>query len=35
MKPPDEIKWEFVRSWLEKAEEDFNAGVHLLDGGAD
>ena len=33
MKPHDEIRNEFVRQWLLKAEEDFNAAVSLLTYG--
>jgi HEPN domain-containing protein len=30
MKPPDEVKRELVRMWLNKAEEDFCVSKHLL-----
>ncbi len=30
MRPPDKIRDEFVRQWLLKAEEDFNAAKSLL-----
>lgn len=33
MKPPDKIRDEFVRQWLLKAEEDFNAAKSLLSYG--
>jgi len=34
MKPPDKIRDEFVRKWLLKAEEDFNAAKSLITHGA-
>jgi HEPN domain-containing protein len=34
MKPPDKIRDEFVRQWLLKAEEDFNAAKSLIAYGA-
>lgn len=34
MKPPDKIRDEFVRQWLLKAEEDFNAAKSLITYGA-
>ena len=34
MKPPDKIRDEFVRQWLLKAEEDFNAGKSLITYGS-
>jgi len=34
MKPPDKIRDEFVRQWLSRAEEDFNAAKHLIPYGA-
>jgi len=34
MKPPEEIRDEFVRQWLLKAEEDLNAAKSLLTYGA-
>jgi len=34
MKPPDKIRDEFVRQWLSKAEEDFNAAKSLITYGA-
>ena len=34
MKPPDKIKDEFVRQWLSRAEEDFNAAKSLITYGA-
>lgn len=33
MKPHDDVKKEFVRQWLLKAEEDFNAAASLLTYG--
>ena len=33
MKPPDKIRDEFVRQWLSKAEEDFNAAKSLITYG--
>jgi HEPN domain-containing protein len=30
MKPPDEVKRDFVRQWLAKAEEDYAVAEHLL-----
>ena len=33
MKSPDKIRNEFVRQWLLKAEEDFNAAKSLLEHG--
>ena len=33
MKPPDKIRDEFVRQWLLKAEEDFNAAKSLITHG--
>ena len=33
MRPPDEIRRELVRQWLEKAEEDFAVAEHLLLSG--
>lgn len=33
MKPPDNIREQFVRQWLKKAEEDFNAAKSLLGYG--
>lgn len=33
MKPPDKIRDEFVRQWLLKAEEDFNAAKSLIAHG--
>jgi len=33
MKPPDKIRDEFVRQWLLKAEEDFNAAKSLITYG--
>jgi HEPN domain-containing protein len=32
MKPPEEVRREFVRDWVQKAREDLGAGVHLLSG---
>lgn len=32
MKPPDEVRREFVREWLGKAGKDLSAGSHLLTG---
>jgi len=34
MRPPDKIRDEFVRQWLLKAEEDFNAAKSLIAYGA-
>jgi len=33
MKPPEEVKREFVREWLRKGESDLLAARHLLSGG--
>lgn len=33
MKPPEEVKREFVRQWLAKAGADLRASRHLLNGG--
>lgn len=33
MKRPEEVKLEFTREWVRKAEGDFNAATHLFDGG--
>ena len=33
MKPPDEVKREFVKDWLAKADADLAAARHLLKGG--
>ena len=33
MKSPEQVKTEFTREWVEKAEEDFRSGGHLLAGG--
>ena len=35
MKPPEDVKMEFVRDWTRKAESDFRAAQHLFAGGAD
>ena len=35
MKPPEEVKREFVRQWLRKGLADLAAARHLLSGGAD
>jgi len=35
MKPPDEIKAEFTRDWLRKAEIDFKTASHLCQSGAE
>ncbi len=35
MKPPEEVKREFVRQWLRKGLADLMAARHLLGGGAD
>lgn len=35
MKPPEEVKLEFTREWVRKAEGDFKAAGHLLKGGED
>ena len=33
MKPPEEVKVEFVRQWVKKAEGDFNTAEHLSKSG--
>src|SRR4030043_2043372 len=35
MKPPEEIKAEFTREWLRKAEIDFKTARHLYQSGPD
>jgi HEPN domain-containing protein len=35
MKRPEEVKLEFTRDWVRKAEGDFRAAAHLLKGGED
>lgn len=35
MKLPEEVKLEFTREWVRKAEGDFKAAGHLLKGGED
>ncbi len=35
MKPPEEVKREFVRQWLHKAAADLKMAKHLLGGDAD
>ncbi|MFQ5705484.1 MAG: HEPN domain-containing protein [Gemmatimonadales bacterium] len=35
MKPPEEVKREFVRQWLRKGLADLTAARHLLSGGAE
>jgi HEPN domain-containing protein len=35
MKPPEEVRAEFTREWLQKAEGDFKTAGHLLQGGTD
>ncbi len=35
MKQPDEVKLEFVREWLQKAEMDFRTAMYLFDSGED
>jgi HEPN domain-containing protein len=35
MKPPEEIRGEFTREWLRKAEIDFKTARHLYQGGPD
>jgi HEPN domain-containing protein len=35
MKPPEDIKKEFVQRWLAKAESDLLASRHLLQGRPD
>lgn len=35
MKPPEEIKVEFTREWLRKADTDFKTAQHLYQGGPD
>lgn len=35
MKPPEEIKAEFTREWLRKAEVDFKTARHLYQSGPD
>ena len=34
MRPPEEVKMEFVRDWVGKAEGDFRTAKHLCVGGA-
>jgi len=33
MKPPDQVKKEFVRQWLAKADADLRTSQHLLSSG--
>ncbi len=33
MKPPEQVKLEFTQAWMGKAEGDFAAARHLLEGG--
>ena len=33
MKPREEVKAEFTRDWVRKAEADFGAASHLLEAG--
>jgi HEPN domain-containing protein len=35
MKPPEEVRAEFTREWLQKAEGDFKTAGHLLQSGTD
>ena len=35
MKPPEEVRAEFTREWLQKAEGDFKIAGHLLQSGTD
>ena len=35
MKPPEEVRAEFTREWLQKAEGDFKTAAHLLQSGTD
>jgi HEPN domain-containing protein len=35
MKPPEEIKIEFTREWLRKADSDFKTAQHLYQSGPD
>jgi HEPN domain-containing protein len=35
MKPPEEVKLEFTRDWVRKAENDYRIARHLLESGAD
>ena len=35
MKPPEEVRAEFTREWLQKAEGDFKTANHLLQSGTD
>ena len=35
MKRPEEVRAEFTREWLQKAEGDFKTAAHLLQGGVD
>ena len=34
MKPPEQVKWELTRGWLQKAERDLQSCEHLLAGGS-
>lgn len=34
MKPPEEVRREFVRQWLDKAESDFKLAEHLISENA-
>ena len=35
MKPPEEVRAEFTREWLQKAEGDFKTAGHLFQSGTD
>ena len=35
MKPPEVVKTEFTREWVQKAESDFRTAGHLFQGGPD
>lgn len=35
MKRPEEVKLEFAREWVQKAESDFRTARHLFESGED
>ena len=35
MKPPEEVRAEFTRQWIQKGEGDFKVAAHLLQSGID
>jgi HEPN domain-containing protein len=35
MKPPEQVRAEFTRDWVQKAEGDFKTAAHLLQSGTD